>query len=109
MIDPKIFHDVSISKISTEGDAVYIEADEFAWSDSDICPPTRIAIRKFRRITRNGFAVQDLVPESEDGEIYRMEESAGAVTLTIIWNDGPQAAQSAIYTFDHASLEIALL
>jgi hypothetical protein len=113
MILPNIFHDAGITKMWMEDDTVYIDVDEFAWSESDFLPPTRITIREFRQITRNGVPVREVAAESNDGEIYRMKESDDAITLTIIWDGIPRETQYAplptIYRFDFATLEIALL
>lgn len=110
MIDPGAFHDAPIACLSSEGDTVHIEVEEFALSSVEMCPPSRISIRHCREILRDGVPVPGMTAESKDGEIYRIDRDAGGVTLLIIWSRyEPHAEWSVTYRLVGARLDVTIL
>jgi len=110
MISSAVFHDATIARLSVEGSVIHIEVNEFALSPVEMCPPTRISIRNCREILRDGLLAEGIVPESEDGEIYRIEEDAVGITLMVIWfKYKPRTESLVAYKFVGADLDVTAL
>lgn len=87
-----------------------IDVEEFAISETQTCPPTRIYFENVRKITRNGIEVPALIPELVDGQIYDITMQDSGIEVILIWHSyKPSASDFVVYFLSGANVRVAVL
>ncbi|MBB5064657.1 hypothetical protein [Granulicella mallensis] len=99
------FHESSIVSVRRDGKAVVLELDEVHLG-SEIRSAT-ITMNDVQSIARDGVGVEDVLAESEDGEVLTLQYTEHSMHLIVEWPDFVNhQAQTRSYRMSFGSINV---